>query len=297
MILVLLAAFRVNAQDVGFSHPYNAPLYTNPALAGATGAGKFATVFRDQWPKLTGGGFTTLYTSYDHYLNKYNTGMGMYFMHDDQGALLKSNLLALALSYTLNLFDEKLRLNPGLDLGGIFKTLDTNGLNAAGQEEYLTKKTLFDIGAGLQATSQRLNLGFVLKHITEPNQSMVKDGTSRLPMKYSGLIDYTFGKIGEKKALKFNFGVFAELQSGFERITGTFVLSWKNLRVGAGYNNSETLILKAAWEGRTVRLRYSYDIYSGYLSDLGGSHEVSTLINLFKKKKKEEFLEMNNFHF
>lgn len=283
------------AQDPAYSHPYNAPLYTNPALAGSTGAGRFATLFRDQWPALVSH-YQTLYVSYDHMLKSMNTGLGMYFNHD-QGGPMKHNIMAFAGSYSIQMFEDKFRLAPGMDIALLTRIIDTTGLSIPGEELY-TKVNAGDLGFGIQGASARINIGLVAKHVLEPNLSFFKGSTSRLPMKISGLFDYTFGKLDEKKAFKFNIGGLYEMQGNFSRYAATLVAAWKKIRIGAGYNSNESLILKAAWEGTIFRFRYSYDLYTGHIfHNSGGSHEVSTLFNLFKKKRKEDFLEMNNFHF
>ncbi|MCC7301847.1 MAG: PorP/SprF family type IX secretion system membrane protein [Bacteroidia bacterium] len=294
-LTLLFTCLSLFSQDPRFSHPYNAPLYLNPALAGSTGAGRFASLFRDQWPGLTYD-YKVLYLSYDHMLNSYNSGLGMYFMRDDAGTL-KNNLLGFAYSYKLELADKKLRINPGLDFNLLTSLLDTSNLTLPGEELY-TQKNNFDMGFGMQATTARINAGAVVRHLLQPNVSFTKGGSARLGLKYTGIFDYTLGDIKENKAFKINLGLFYEMQYGFEHYTGTLVAAWRKFRLGAGYSSGDVLILKAAWEGTIFRLRYSYDIYTGsFLSNSGGSHEVSTLFNLFRKKKKDDFLEMNNFHF
>ncbi len=294
--LILISALAF-AQDPAFTLPYSAPLNLNPALAGSNGSGRFATLFREQWPKMDAV-FRTSYTSYDHMINKINSGIGAYYMYDMTN-YVKTDIIAAAYSYCIQFAEDKVKLSPGIDFGYVMKKIDTAAMEMTDPEIFDKVKISYpDLGFGLQLTSSRINFGLSAKHLLSPDQSFDDSLVSKLPIRYSGLFDYTFGEISEHKKWKFNGGAYFMSQGSYTHIAGTFVACWRKLRLGLGYSSANAFIVKAAWEGNILRLRYSYDFYTSALyNSAGGAHEVTTLFNLFKKKKKEEFMEMNNYHF
>lgn len=307
LVLVLGLILTTNtskAQDAIFSQPYSAPLYLNPALTGSTGAGRFASLFRDQWPGLRdgiySGGFTTYYASYDHYIKKCNSGLGFSYIHDQLGSYQANDHFGLSFAYPLYMNERKLKLTPGIGGSFVLNKLNLDKVILFDPTENITPDiTYLDLVAGIQVTSSRLNLGIILDHITQPDISFIEGSKSRLPMKFSGILDYTFGNISEEKSFKVNVGAYYTQQSESDAVSGNIVLSWWRMRLGLAYRGEDAFIIKAGYEGNIFHLRYSYDITASELtnSETGGTHEVTTVLNLFRKKKPDDFTEMNNFHF
>jgi type IX secretion system PorP/SprF family membrane protein len=291
------------AQDPSFSQNFSAPLWVNPALAGATGAGRLAAIFRDQYVNLAGR-YQAFYASYDHFVNKLGSGVGFYYLHDLAGDL-GSSRFALAVSRGFDLFDKKFRIVPGLDADFVHRTLDTSGYNLP---ELLAQRNFFDMGAGLHALTERLNFSFAGHHLTQPNESMTKTGVSRLPLKYTFILDYVFGKLDEKRSLKVAPALKYEIQDNFYSYVGSIAFSYWKIKLGFAYKSngyqianwtpSNYMAVQAAYQGLVFKLRYAYDFgINNNAQTYGGTHEVTTLFNLFKRKKKDDFRDMQLFGF
>ena len=103
------------AQDPQYSQYYAAPLYLNPAMAGAELMGRVGFNYRNQWPSLDAQ-FTTFSAYYDTYLPEYNSGIGVHVMQDTEGASqLRSTSVSAMYSYELRLADN-LYFRPGENL-------------------------------------------------------------------------------------------------------------------------------------------------------------------------------------
>ncbi len=110
--LSLVPISRVFAQDPQYSQYYAAPLYLNPAFAGAELMGRVGFNYRNQWPSIEAQ-FTTFSAYYDTYLPEYNSGIGVHVMQDSEGASkLRSTSVSAMYSYELRLAD-KLYFRPG----------------------------------------------------------------------------------------------------------------------------------------------------------------------------------------
>ena len=112
IIIGLVLTLTGSAQDPHFSQFYSAPLYLGPSFAGMGGDTRFVLNFRDQWPKLPGA-FITSSVSVDHYLHKYNSGLGMIYVRDNAGDLFVTNMFGAQYAYDIAATD-RLHLLPGI---------------------------------------------------------------------------------------------------------------------------------------------------------------------------------------
>lgn len=191
---------RVFAQDPQYSQYYAAPLYLNPAFAGAELMGRVGFNYRNQWPSIEAQ-FTTFSAYYDTYLPEYNSGIGVHVMQDSEGASkLKSTSVSAMYSYELRLAD-KLYFRPGFQASyirreiGFYENLvfanqidpvDPTGplLPGAAIPGLGDPVGLFSLSAGGLLFTNNAWIGFSAHHLNQPNQSFV-DGLSPLPRKLS----------------------------------------------------------------------------------------------------------------
>ena len=105
-LVSLLIMKDLRAQDPQFSQFYAAPLYINPAFTGASEYTRLGVNYRNQWPNLQSS-FTTFSFYADHFLYKYNSGIGMIITSDTEGqAGLKSTNIGLSYAYQLKISDN-----------------------------------------------------------------------------------------------------------------------------------------------------------------------------------------------
>src|SRR6185369_11344180 len=84
VVLILVGCGTVTAQDPQFSQFYAAPLYLNPAFAGATGQARVGANYRNQWPAIDAN-FTTISAFGDFYNESKNIGLGAIITKDREG--------------------------------------------------------------------------------------------------------------------------------------------------------------------------------------------------------------------
>src|SRR6266481_262099 len=102
-LLILLVCGTVTAQDPQFSQFYAAPLYLDPAFAGATGQARVGANYRNQWPAIDAN-FNTISAFGDFYNESKNVGFGAIITKDREGLLgLQSTSIGLMASYDLKI--------------------------------------------------------------------------------------------------------------------------------------------------------------------------------------------------
>ena len=89
VIFLLLSFFTilstpVFSQDPQYSQFYSAPLYLNPAFAGATQLTRVGANFRTQWPAIDAN-FITTSAYIDHFIDDKNSGVGFLITSDKEG--------------------------------------------------------------------------------------------------------------------------------------------------------------------------------------------------------------------
>ena len=191
---------RAFAQDPQYSQYYAAPLFLNPAMAGAELMGRVGFNYRNQWPSIEAQ-FTTFSAYYDTYLPEYNSGIGVHVMQDTEGASkLRSTSVSALYSYELRLADN-LYFRPGFQASYIrreigfyenlifanqINPLDPTGpvLPGADIPGLGDPVSIFSLSAGGLLFTENAWIGFSAHHLNEPNQSFV-DGLSPLPRKLS----------------------------------------------------------------------------------------------------------------
>ncbi len=314
LVLMLVIQTSVTAQDPQFSQFYAAPLYLNPAFAGATNQNRIGINYRNQWPAIDAN-FNTISAFADFYIESKNSGIGVLVNKDTEGVLgLQSINLALQYSYDLRLF-EGLSFRPGFQVGIYNRSINFDRLTFGDQLDPATgklkggasaeglntgqSKFFPDISMGGLFYSKSGWFGFAAHHITEPDQSLV-GSKDNLPMKLSGHAGWKFyfkpGSMGDgfyKKPRERSIaptiqyrhqGRFDQMDVGvyytFEPIIiGTWYrgVPFKNLN---GITNNESIVLLVGFTQKRpkdiLNIGYSYDFTISKLGPgSGGAHEIS----------------------
>src|SRR5512137_2596049 len=84
ILTILLCVYRGFSQDPQFSQFYSNYLYLAPSFAGLTDKNRLAINYRNQWPEIAHG-FQTYSVSFDKYLEKYKSGLGVLLFQDMAG--------------------------------------------------------------------------------------------------------------------------------------------------------------------------------------------------------------------
>jgi type IX secretion system PorP/SprF family membrane protein len=201
LIFIFVGLETASAQDPQFSQFYAAPLYLNPAFAGATGQARAGLNYRNQWPAIDAN-FTTMSAYFDYFIADKKSGVGVLLTRDQEGLVgLRSLSLGLQYSYELEITDY-LGFRPGIQVGIMNRDLNFNKLTFGDQFDPSTgqvvdvssaelaalntnfSKTFFDMAFGGVLFTKVAWLGVSANHLTEPNQSII-DEDSKLPMKLS----------------------------------------------------------------------------------------------------------------
>ncbi|GHE65335.1 PorP/SprF family type IX secretion system membrane protein [Roseivirga thermotolerans] len=314
VLISLISLFTLSdlkAQDPQFSQFYAAPLYINPAFTGASEYTRMGVNYRNQWPNLQSS-FVTFSFYADHFMYKYNSGIGMIITTDREGhAGLQSTNIGLSYAYQLKINDN-LVFRPGIQYNYFNRNAGFQSLVFANQIDPITgaidrtitdpsvanrdlRVSFGDLSVGGVLYSRRLFLGAAVQHLTEPNQSII-GGDSPLPQRITlhGGIKFKIGRGPLRKDLTYTYAersitpVFQYKQQGkFSQLdVGAFVhLEPINLGVqyrGVPFNqfenfpNNEAIIFSLGVTTNNFNIGYSFDYTISDLGiEAGGAHEFS----------------------
>jgi type IX secretion system PorP/SprF family membrane protein len=306
------SSYRVRAQDPQFSQFYASPLYLSPSFAGSTDGSRLITNFRDQWPSIPGS-FITFAASFDHFIPQLSSGVGVLFMRDQAGrGHLGNTNIGVLYSYQFRV-GKRWQVRPGMQFYRCSRHIDFNKLvfndqmslsgTTPSSVEVPPLKTVSytDFAASLLIYSEKYWGGFVIDHLTTPNQSII-DGVSPIPVKYTihgGYKSYLNGKTSsyneESITTAFNF----RSQGKFDQLD--FGLYWTRLPIilGAwyrgiplfkaykrGYQNNDAVIILIGYQWKEIKLGYTYDVtISRLIANTFGSHEVSIIYEFNQNQK------------
>jgi type IX secretion system PorP/SprF family membrane protein len=302
-----------------FSQFYAAPLYVNPGFTGSTIEHRLVVNYRHQWPNIPGA-FDAYHASYEYNASEINSGFGFILNREDAGSFgLTTNSIGLAYAYRFRL-DRKTYLQPGLKFAYAFRGIDYDKLVFNDQLESGSAATADidafeeenisypDINAGLILYSEDYWLGASLNHINEPNQSLLADGLSELPMKFTFQAGYNVslsGPIVKRLSSKtITTAIHYEAQGKYDQLDlggyynhAPFVFGFWYRGIPLfksyekGYQNNDAFIVLIGYSvpDRNFRIGYSYDVtISRLISDSGGAHEISIIYEAASRRSKRK---------
>lgn len=312
---VLLLALMVSgpgvvplkAQDPQFSQFYAAPLYIAPSFAGGTDGSRVVMNYRNQWPSIPGA-FVTYAFSFDHYFHNYNSGAGLIITRDQAGTgRLANNTAGLLYSYNFQI-DHNWTMRPGVSFMYSERTLDFYRLTFGDQLQLdgnhnpstfnpvvpMDRVGYFDASSSVLAYSHKAWAGLAVDHLMRPNQSMVEEQNSRVPMKFSLFGGYRFdyggnlmGDLGESISLAFlyrNQGKFNQLDAGvyWSKHPISLGVLYRGIPIFNnhvhGLFNNDAIVAMIGLRTDNFRIGYSYDMtISRLINSTGGSHEISLI--------------------
>ena len=256
IILQLLFATTVMAQDFHLSQFHSAPLILNPAMTGfMLGKYRLGVNYRNQWGSVKSK-YETYAGSFDMNFMKCKWkrdyfALGFVFAGDKAGDLsLRTTQLGLSLAYSKG-FGTRVKHSLSVGFQGNFyqRGIDLSKAiypdNIPESNQISKSIVIFDFAAGLMWHAQladRLNMyvGFSANHLNKPVNSFLGDKKSRLAMKYS-LSAGALVELGNKWNI-IPSTLFQKQGQAMQGVAGTYL----QYIIGEDYY-SETAIAIGAW--------------------------------------------------
>ena len=315
LLMACLLCPNATSQDPQFSQFYASPIYLNPALTGNTAQARIAGIYRKQWAKVPGA-FTSYIFSYDHYLRKYRSGVGLMFMRDQAGAgALRFTSISGSYSYLMSI-NQKLFLRTGARAAFVHRAVDWSELRFADQyirdDPFATvddmprsSASYFDASAGVLLYSRSFWAGLSFDHITQPNESMT-GRKSRVPLKFSmqGGYKYPLTKDIKGKVITSVTAVaIYKAQQKWDQIDIGAYYDYKSFVIGLwyrgipvlkyykpGYSNNDAVVIMLGYKMKNyISAGYSYDLTISKLGiETGGAHEISLIYEFAQPDYKRD---------
>ncbi len=309
LLLSLLLIQTAWAQDPQFTQFYAAPQYLNPAFAGSALAPRVTANYRNQWPAITS--YVTSMVGVDHYIDKFNSGIGLLIQNDNQGqGRIQSTEIGLQYSNQFQVGQESF-VRLGLQGSYVNRNINYFGLTTGDQftdRGFITgsvsgdptlqggfpKNKYLDFSTGGLFYSDWFWIGAAAHHINRPDQGFFVSGRDRLPMKGSiqaglriPLTSFTGYADDLDREISFSPVILYKFQGKYDQLDVGAYLTYSPITVGAYYrgipfkkydqtiNNHDAVAVLAGYRVDKFSIGYSYDVTVSTLGNSGGSHELS----------------------
>ena len=308
--MLLVCLFQARAQDPEFTQFFAAPVYINPAFAGAAVEGRVTLNYRNQWPPLPGT-FRTFAGSYDEQHDKLGGGLGLMAMQDKAGdGLLTTTTFSGVYSYLIPV-SRYFNIRAGIEAQYFQRSIEFDKLKFGDQivpKKGFVKPTaepnpnrsigIPNFAAGFLGYTERFYVGLAIHNLTEPNQSFYKTPGSNLPRRYTvhGGTTIRLGKNGSMQtAICPN--VLLMKQQEFTQVNLGFYLNHGPLITGLWFRqtgtNPDAAVVLAGFQKDRFRFCYSYDLtVSSGRQAMQGAHEISAAIQWRKPYHKKKYGEL-----
>lgn len=329
LTIFFLITIRIYAfsQDAEFSQYYASELYLNPALIGFETTSHLSFSTRNQWSSL-GSPFTTSQFSVAAPIYKENklihmggAGISVFQNNAMDGAFNKQGAHG---AFALNAFlTAKSMLSFSLQVGVLQKSISLNDFEwtnqynslvgydqsiAPGIQSIEDQKTMMDLNAGIvygynldfggKEEGMGAYVGLSAFHLTQPDEALGADQTSRLPVQFKSIGGMAFTA---NKKIEITPNFLLNIQSTNRQINLGNTVSYKisdtesifapkRALAGTWYRVQDAFILIAGIESDTYVLAFSYDANTSTLRSDGfqaSAYEITLrLINAKKGRKK-----------
>lgn len=308
-VMMLLRVIPIMAQDPQFTQFYAAPLYLNPAFAGAIDHSRAIFNGRVQWAGLSKP-FVTYAASVDHNMEKYKSGIGLIAMLDKAGtgALTNSTIGAIYAykikisskwvvrpavqfaysSRSINFYDLTFRDQLDLQAGSPLTTSETFDKD--------NRVSYFDFSAGALAHSETFWIGLVTHHLNTPDESL-NEGGSIVPIKTTlhggmkiDLASSVYRSHGKSREHSLTPTFLYKMQGKYDQLDFGLYYHHEPLVIGVwyrgipllkkyepGYGNNDAMAILLGLKQDDFTIGYSYDLTVSRLgaTRTAGSHEIS----------------------
>lgn len=301
LALFLLMQGNAFAQDPEFTQFYANPLYLNPAFAGSGYCPRFNLNYRNQWPAISGT-FVTYSASYDQYFRGIHGGFGVLATNDQAGeGTIKTTNISAIYSF-IKPITRRISFSAGFQATYSQKTLDWNKLNfgdmidprmgfikTTDEVPGVGTARNVDISSGILVYGKKFFIGAAAHHLTEPDESLIGNTESPLPIKYTGHAGWVI-PIGNDGDASVSPNILYRQQQDFKQLNLGLYLNKGNIVGGVWYRNSDSFIVLLGVQKNGFKVGYSYDLTVSKLTNkTAGSHELSVGWQLSCKKKAPRF--------
>jgi type IX secretion system PorP/SprF family membrane protein len=318
----------LQAQDPMFSQFYSAPLYLNPALAGAETNMVIGVNYRTQWNSLQSP-YQTGQVSLTHPLivngvnRKHIGGLGVSVFNEVAGQYNNFKTFGIVAGGAYNLpFDkwDNTFISIGLQGGIIQKKIDNGDLTWGSQYDpyfgfnqsiqpsvnninQVVSYPVINAGLTFNHNSQKLNgdlsefVGVAISNLNKPNESMIIGSQNQLPLllKVHGGFDYT---------LNDRVGIAPQIlwmrQNNIDQINvGTYLSYSVSVEeqpfiatLGTWYRVGDSFIMMVGFSKNKFSFGFSYDLTTStlrYATRGQGAYEVSLQYRIPKLKGLRRF--------
>ncbi|MGB3948413.1 MAG: PorP/SprF family type IX secretion system membrane protein [Bacteroidia bacterium] len=311
--------YQVYAQDIHFSQFQMAPLIQNPALAGALFDTEALINYKNQWrsvgtPYTTVAASYDMKLNTRKF-QRGNFAAGINFFSDKAGdGNLGTTQAALSLAYHLRVA-KKSSLGVGLQTGFVQKSIDFSKLTWDAQYDGTIINTSLNNGEPLIGSSKivpdfslgmlwkydnstiidpiktqqqeisqppkemKVNIGFAVSHVNQPNISFYNSTTDKLNMKYVVHGSATIG-LNQRVALlpgfmaykqgtlqEFLIGAMARVKFSQET-KSSFFNKGASLSIGAYHRAKDAMAICTLFEYSNYAMGISYDINTSVLNNV-----------------------------
>ncbi len=298
VLALFLAGQPAFPQDVQFSQFYSAPMFLGPSMAGSANEGRLVLNYRDQWPRLSGR-FVTSAVSYDQYVDKYNSGIGLSFLHDNAGgSKITSTKAGLSYSYRIK-GGKKLFIQPGLQTYYYQRRINFDKLTFADQfygDQILPtsiqappelNRGQMNFSTSVLVFTENLWIGAGIDHLMQLNSDLAGD-PGYMPIKLTSFGGMTFkipGQYRNRDDQSVSLAYQYKRQSSIDQLDlGAYYFRepfrigvwYRGMPAGSGSWNRDAIVVSAGVSFDQFLLSYSYDMtISNMLQTTGGAHEIA----------------------
>lgn len=310
IIFSVCLQFVVRAQDVYFSQFFLNPVYMNPAYSGTMKVPRAGVQYRNQWPGMNNA-YTTYFATFDTYLPKITSGIGILLFNDVQGdGIYTETSFKMAYSKEVRL-SQTWTMYGSITAGAQLNSLDfdrlifADGLDPLWGQHLPTNETvpdnnnkLFpDFGTGILIFNDKYFFGLAADHLHQPEQSIYSEYSQVLHRKYTAHLEINFPwyKPGHlRKYCTFNPNLIVQAQGDDQNITYGMYANRKGFSLGLWNRlttkESSDVIVMAGFVGKQLKTAITYDLnIKGVGLRSHGSVELSISYLLRDPGKKSIF--------
>ena len=301
-IVILSYTLASQAQDPQFSQFYAAPLYLGPSMAGASEFSRIILNYRDQWPKLNGR-FVTYSLSFDKFIEKYRSGVGVIFLRDNAGGgKIATTQAGLDYSYRIPV-NHNFFIQPGLQFQYYQRKVNFNSLTFADQfygDQILSSSVEtppdntpghIDFSSSVMGFGKNFWIGFTVDHLMKLNQTL-KDDDRFVPLKFSSfggininirqsllrreeqMISLAYQYRNQASMQQLDLGVY------YHQFPFMIGLWYRGVPVIKSIKTHDAITIAGGIEMKQFTFTYSYDMtISSLVTSTGGAHEIAMIYN------------------